>query len=190
MGFAVSVLLMAATASASEVGSAPNFCAPALTTSSLTAPKIGEARCDQPDCARRHLDARASVRLTGEFGMFTGRVARWSADSLTGFSADPDWGGVPPPAPLGWVQVQRVDQRVSNTATGAVIGALTLGALGALVAVTGETSTAAFTVFSGKQPDYGQAALKGGAIGALIGAALGAAMGSTSNRWVPIYQRP
>ena len=187
---ALSLSLVAAGATASELGLTPNFRAPTFTTSSLTAPSGEKARCDQPDCVQGRLDARVTVRVQGEFGRFTGRVAQWSADSLAGFRPDPDWGGTPPLAPVSWSQIYRVDQRVSNTVNGAVIGAITCGALGALIAVIGESSTASFWFFTGEQPDYGPAALKGGAIGALIGAGLGAAMGSTSSRWVPIYERP
>jgi len=184
------LLLAASGATASEIGVAPDFRAPTFTTSTLTAPSGDQARCNQPDCVQQHLDPRATVRLLGEFGRFTGLVAHWSADSLAGFTPDPDWSGTPPLEPLGWAQIYRVDQRVSNTANGAVIGALTGCALGALVAVMGETTTAAYSFFSSEGPDYGPAALKGGAIGALIGAGLGAAMGSASSRWVPIYERP
>ena len=187
---ALSLSLVAASATASEPALSPNFRAPTFTTSSLTAPSGDKARCDQPDCVQGRLDARVTVRVVGEFGRFTGRVAHWSADSLAGFTPDPDWGGTPPLAPVGWSQIYSVDRRVSNTANATIIGAITCGALGALIAVIGESSTATLWIFSGDQPDYGPAALKGGAIGALIGAGLGAAMGSTSSRWVPIYERP
>ena len=190
MKSAMGLLLLAGGAHAGELGQATSFRAPSFVTSTLTAPPGEKARCDQPDCVQRHLDGRATVRLAGEFGRFTGRVAHWSADSLSGFRPDPDWGGAAPPTPLGWDQIFQVDQRVSNTANGAVIGALTLGALGALIAATGEAYSASFMWFSGEQPDYGQAALTGGAIGALVGAALGAAIGSTSSHWVLVYERP
>jgi hypothetical protein len=131
------------------------------------------------------------VRLTGEFGSFTVRVARWSADSLSGFASDPDWGGTAPLAPLSWVQVLQVEKRVSNAGRGAVIGGLALGALSAVIAVTieAETHDSRFPLL-GDEPNYTRAGLIGGAIGAVVGAGLGAAVGSTSNRWVPIYLRP
>ena len=190
-GFVLGVLVVAGGASAGELGHSPSFRAPTFTTSTLTAPSSHDtAPCDQPECVSRKLDALSTVRLAGEFGRFTGRVADWSADSLSGFTPDPDWGGTAPPTRLGWDQIFQVDRRVSNTANAAIIGGLTLGTLGALIAVTGEASSASFMWFSGEQPDYGPAALKGAAIGAVIGAALGAAMGSTSSRWVPVYERP
>jgi hypothetical protein len=183
---------VAGDASASEQGLMSRFRAPSFATSTLTpSTRRDKAPCDQPECVGRKLDALSTVRLTGEFGSFTGRVARWSADSLSGFVSDPDWGGVAPPAPLGWVQVQQVDKRVSNGGRGAVIGGLALGALSALVAVTIEAGTHDSTFpLLGDEPDYTRAGLIGGAIGAVVGAGLGAAIGSTSNRWVPIYQRP
>ena len=191
-GFALGLLVVAGGASAGELGHSPSFRAPTFTTSALTPPSSRDkAPCDQPECVGRKVDALSTVRLTGEFGSFTGRVARWSADSLSGFMSDPDWGGTAPPAPLGWLQVQQVDTRVSNAGHGAVIGALALGTLTALFAIAIEyAATEPLTLFSTDEKNYTRAGLIGGGIGAAVGAGLGAAIGSTSNRWVPVYQRP
>jgi hypothetical protein len=142
------------------------------------------APCQSPECVRRHVDARTTVRLAGEFGRFTGHVARWDADSLAGFEADPDWGGNAPVVPITWSQISGVDKRVSNSGRGAVLGAITLGVITAPLA-------AAITAAGNPdaQGEINKAALKGALIGGALGAGVGAAIGASSNRWILIYRR-
>jgi len=188
---ALGLLLVAGRASASELGDLPSFRAPTFTTSALTpSSNRNKAPCDQPECVQGKLDVLATVRLTGEFGRFTGRVSRWSADSLSGFMSDPNWGGTAPQAPLNWLQIHQVDKRVSNSGRGSVIGALALGTLGVVVAVAIEAATHNHTsALLGEAPDYTRAGLIGGGIGVVVGAGLGATIGSTSNHWAPVYLR-
>ena len=148
------------------------------------------AACRTLECVRRHVDALTTVRLQGEFGRFTGRVTRWDADSLAAFEVDPDWGGAAPVAPIGWSQISRVDQRVSNSGRGAVIGAITLGAIGALFAAT-VTAASVSVSWGGSDANQavGQAALGGALIGGALGAGIGAGFGSSSHHWKLIYLR-
>jgi hypothetical protein len=147
--------------------------------------------CQSLECVRRHVDAWTTVRLAGEFGRFTGHVARWDADSLAGFEVDPDWGGSAPVAPIGWSQISGVDKRVNNSGRGAIIGAISLGAVTALFAAT--VASAAHTSVFGLNPDaqheVDKAALTGALIGGALGAGVGAAIGAGSIRWVVIYRR-
>jgi hypothetical protein len=104
---------------------------------------------------------------------------------------DPDWGGNAPVAPIGWSQISRVDKRVNNSGRGAVIGAITLGAITALLAATAAAANNAS--WFGLNPDanreINQAALKGALIGGVLGAGIGAGIGSSSNRWILVYVR-
>ena len=123
---------------------------------------------------RHRANAASTVRLVGEFGSFTGRIARWDRDSLEGFSADPDWGGTSPAAAVGWSQVERLDKRVSNARRGAVVGALALGSLTALfAAIASSLAHIELAPFDTHDPKVGGAALVGAAIGGTVGAGLG-----------------
>ena len=169
----------------------PGVIEPALAGYSIVTRDTTPPPCRTPECVRRHANAASIVRLAGEFGSFTGRVARWDGDSLAGFSADPDWGGTSPAAAVGWSQVERLDKRVSNARRGAVVGALGLGSLTALfAAVVSSLALIELAPFDAHDRRVGGAALVGAAIGGTVGAGLGAAIGSTSNRWEAVYRRP
>ena len=165
---------------------------PSIATASVvTSGESQSPTCRSLECARQHVNTSTTVRLEGEFGRFTGRVTRWEADSLTAFQVDPDWGGNAPVAPIGWSQISRVDKRVNNSGRGAVIGAITLGAITALLAATAAAANNAS--WFGLNPDanreINQAALKGALIGGVLGAGIGAGIGSSSNRWILVYVR-
>lgn len=165
---------------------------PSIASASIVIPDDSQSpACQSLECVHRRLHASTTLRLEGDFGRFMGRVTRWDADSLATFEVDPDWGGTAPVAPISWSQISRVDQRVSNSARGAVIGAITLGAMTALFAAT--VSAASNVTFFGANPDanheVSQAALKGALIGGAVGAGIGAGIGATSNHWILIYQR-
>ena len=185
---ALSLAASAGPAGAASPSFERNMQAPSFTTSSLVL-RDGEEPplCDSPDCARRKLDARATVRLSGEFGSFTGRVAHWAPDSLSGFDTDPEWGGQAPAGGLHWAQVQRVDKRVGNTSGGAVTGGILGGLLGALV---GGLASAPVEVVSLGTADTTPQIVGSIVVGALIGAGIGAAAGSSSTSWKPVYRRP
>lgn len=186
---AVLVLLSTASIAAADVqGLVPTI----ATASIVKSDDSGSAPCRSPECVRRHVDAWTTVRLAGEFGRFTGHVTRWDADSLAGFEVDPDWGGSAPVAPVGWSQISGVDKRVNNSGRGAVFGAITLGALTALIAATASyaSNVSLFGANSDAQGEINKAALGGALIGGALGAAIGAGIGAGSNRWILIYRRP
>jgi len=148
--------------------------------------------CRSPECVRRKVNASTTVRLTGEFGRFSGRVTGWEGDSLVAFAVDPDWGGSVPAAPIAWSQLASVDKRVNKSATGAVFGALSLGLVSALFAVTVASATNESTIASGsdaQKDKINKAALTGGLVGGAVGAAVGAYIGSSSYRWSIVYRR-
>jgi len=185
----VSVLITVPVSSRAQSGTP---LVPVIATASVVAHDDSQSpRCRSLECVRGHFNASSTVRLAGEFGRFTGRVTRWDADSLAGFEVDPDWGGSAPAAPIGWSQISGVDKRVSNSGRGAIIGAISLGALTALFAAT--VASAANTSVFGFNPDadkeIGQAAPTGGLIGCALGAGIGAGIGASSNRWILIYRR-
>jgi hypothetical protein len=166
---------------------------PSITTASVVSSGDSQSpACKSLECVRRQVNASATLRLEGEFGRFTGRVTRWDADSLSAFEADPDWGGSAPVAPIGWSQIARVDKRVNNSGRGAVIGAITLGAITALLAAAAVAASQA-PLFPLASPEanheINQAALSGALIGGVLGAGIGAAIGASSNRWVILYRR-
>lgn len=166
---------------------------PSITTASVVSSGDSQSpACKSLECVRRQVNASATLRLEGEFGRFTGRVTRWDADSLSAFEVDPDWGGSAPVAPIGWSQIARVDKRVNNSGRGAVIGAITLGAITALLAAAAVAASQA-PLFPLASPEanheINQAALSGALIGGVLGAGIGAAIGASSNRWVILYRR-
>ena len=185
--FALFLLLLPASSARADIRSL----APTLASASLVAPDSLRPRCRSLECVRRRLRASTTVRLAGEFGRFAGHVNRWDADSLAGFEVDPDWSGDAPAAPLGWSQIARVDQRVTNSATGAVFGAMVFGLVGGLFAVTAETAGST-TLLSQRDSnrELARAGVRGVLIGGALGALFGAEIGSKSNHWVPIYRRP
>jgi hypothetical protein len=165
---------------------------PSIATASVVS--SGESQspaCRSLECVRQHVNTSVTLRLEGEFGRFTGHVTRWDADSLTAFQVDPDWGGNAPVAPVGWSQISRVDKRVNNSGRGAVIGAITLGAITALLAATAavEANSSWLGLSSDADHVVNQAALSGALIGGVLGAGIGAGIGSSSHRWVLVYVR-
>ena len=185
--FALFLLLLSASSARADIHSL----APTLASASLVAPDSLRPRCRSLECVRRRLHAFTTVRLAGEFGRYMGRVTRWDADSLAGFEVDPDWGGDVPAAAIGWSQIARVDQRVSNSASGAVFGAILLGLVGGLFAVTAETAgRTTLLPHRDANREIARAGVKGVLIGGALGALFGAEIGSKSNHWVPIYRRP
>jgi hypothetical protein len=158
----------------------------------LPSHESGRSPCRTLECAFRHVDALTTVRLAGEFGRFTGRVTRWEADTLLAFAVDPEWAGTAPATPIAWSQVSSVDRRVNNAARGAVIGALSLGVVTALFAVTASSAANSSMVEllgSDARHKTSKAALTGGLVGGAVGAAVGAWVGSASNRWIVVYRR-
>ena len=181
LGLALAATSARAATPASDFGVRPLT----FTTAALNAKAPeGTPRCTSPDCVRRLLDAGAFVRITGEFGSFTGKVARWEPDSLAGFTSGPDSTGPAPAAALSWTQVQRVDQRFDRAGTSAVWGAVIGAAVGvglplAIYALQDNTSDMAAVGVVGV-----------GISGALVGAFIGGVIGAGSYHWQPIYVRP
>ncbi len=164
----------------------------AMTGWSLAESDVSELpSCRSLECARRHVSVSTTVRMAGEFGRFTGRVTAGDADSLTSLEVDPDWGGNAPVTPIAWSQISSLDKRVSNSGRGAVIGAVTLGAITALFA--GATASVANISLFGPRPgadkEINRAALTGAVIGGALGAGIGAGIGASSHRWILIYRR-
>ena len=165
---------------------------PTIATASIVASDSEQTpACASLECVRRHVNASATLRLEGEFGRFTGRVTRWDVDSLSAFVVDPDWGGSAPVAPLGWSQISRVDKRVDNSGRGAILGAVTLGLIGALVGISAAVSHEPLLFLNSDAANHeiNQAALGGALIGGAVGAGVGAAIGSSSHRWILLYRR-
>src|SRR5260221_12557470 len=185
---AVFVLLTTASIAGADV----HGLVPIIASASVVNPDDPQSpACQSLECVRQRFHASTTVRLEGEFGRFAGRVTRWDADSLAAFEVDPDWGGSAPVAPIGWSQISRVDQRWNDSGRGAVIGAITLGAITALFAAT--VTAAGNASFFGLNPDanreINQAALTGALIGGALGAGIGAGIGASSHRWNLIYLR-
>jgi hypothetical protein len=165
---------------------------PIIASASVVSPDDSvSSACRSLECVRRRVGASTTVRLAGEFGRFTGRVTHWDADSLTAFEVDPDWGGSAPAAPISWSQISRVDQRVNYSGRGAVIGAISLGAITALFAATVSSAANVFSFGASADADREtrQAALKGALIGGALGAGIGAGIGAGSNHWILLYRR-
>lgn len=188
--YAALVTALLPTASVARVGA--YALVPTLASASIVASDDSlTAACRSLECVRQRMHATITLRLDGEFGRFTGHVTRWDADSLAGFEADPDWGGSVPVAAVGWSQISRVEQRKSNSGRGAIIGAVTLGAITALFVATA-ASLSSFSFF-GPSPaanrQVNQAAWNGALIGGALGAGIGAGIGSGSHRWILVYRR-
>ena len=181
LGFALATSSARASTPANEFRARPFT----FTTATITgkAPE-GAPRCTTSDCARRALDAGAVVRLTGEFGSFSGKVASWGADSLSGFRSFPDTTLPSPTSGLGWSQIQRVDQRVGHGGRYAAWGALIGGVLGVaipLVVYSLQDDTSDVGAF----PVVGLAFT-----GSVLGAFTGASIGTGRHEWKYIYEQP
>jgi len=164
---------------------------PSLASASVVAPDEAERPlCPSRDCVLRRVGPASTVRLTGGFGRFAGRVTRWDADSLAGFAVDPEWGGSVPAAPIGWSQIATIDKRVDNSLRGACIGGIGLGALTALFAatVTAVGDASLFVSSDRSEHEIARAALSGALIGGAVGAAIGAGIGSGSHHWILLYR--
>jgi hypothetical protein len=173
------VTLVAGPALAEVPGGVRAFRAPSFTTSTLSPREAEAPLCVQPDCARRKLDARTTVRLQGEFGSFTGRVTSWGPDSLAGFTTEPDGNRDAPAGPVAWSEVMRVERQRDSALGGAVVGAL-----------IGGLSFTAIGAWAANQAEVG-VALPGAAFaGTVLGAFVGAVIGSASKHWEPVYVRP
>lgn len=180
----VGLTLSAGLAHAAMPGSEFRFRTPTLTTAALNAPeKEKPARCKDPECARRELDEHAVVRISGEFGSFTGRVTSWGRDSLSGFQPVPDTARVPATSAVQWSQVARVDQRIGHSGSEAALGATFGVALGAVLGFLWAADQGNDT-----SPILGM--IGGALICGSIGGGLGAISGARAQSWKRIYQRP
>ena len=65
---------------------------------------------------KRHHRPDKPLRIRGTFGEFSGRVTSFDEAGLTGLRPDGRYGPrvTPPPEPLSWSQVERVDRRGSS----------------------------------------------------------------------------
>ena len=167
------------------------FAAPSFTTTSVVSYDRKKAPCDSPECAQKRLTSESTVRLSGEFGRFTGRLDRWAPDSLAGFDADPDWAGDAPSRAVHWSEVRRVEVRASNVDRGLIVGAASGALLGAVIAASAQSVSSPFTGGNGSSDGSEAVTYLGAAIvGGVVGAGLGALIGSVSHRWNPVYERP
>ena len=167
------------------------FAAPSFTTTSIVSYDRKKVPCDSPECAQKRLTSESTVRLTGEFGRFTGKLDRWAPDSLAGFDTDPDWAGAAPARAVHWSEVSRVDVRANNVGRGATVGAASGALLGLVIAASAQSVSSPFTTANGSSDGSVTLTYLGAATGgALIGAGLGALIGSVSHRWVSLYERP
>ena len=185
--FAFALMAGASNASASERA----FAAPSFTTTSIVSYDRRKVPCDSPECAQKRLTSESTVRLSGEFGRFTGKLERWAPDSLAGFDTDPDWAGAAPARAVHWSEVSRVDVRSNNLSRGAIVGAASGALLGLVIAASAQSVSSPFTSSNGSSDGSAALTYLGAATGgALLGAGLGALIGSVSPRWVPVYERP
>ena len=186
-------LALAAGVTRAETPGRP-FAAPTFTMSSIVSWDRSDPRalCDRPECVQRKLGASSMVRLSGEFGRFTGKVAHWSTESLAGFDADPDWGGTPPVSPVQWSQVERVEKRATRAGLGAVLGAVAGGTLAYFLTKEKPKETPPWMSVFDVAPSYNDPQTSVGAVfvGTVIGGSVGAMTGSAFSHWVPVYRRP
>ena len=186
-------LALAAGASHAQPSGRP-FAAPTFTMSSIVSWDRSDPRapCDRPECVQRRLGASSMVRLTGEFGSFTGKVAHWSTESLSGFDTDPNWGGTPPTSPVQWAQVERVEARATRAGLGAVLGAVAGGTLAYFLTKERQKDTPPWLSVFDVAPSYSNPKSDVGAVfvGTVIGGSVGAITGSAFSRWMPVYRRP
>jgi hypothetical protein len=124
-------------------------------------------------------------RATGSFGSFQGYADLVGPAGLEGLHRDPkarrDWAAGKVPELIAWESVDEVRMRGGSALMGALSGAATFGAFGAMV------GAAAVAVAQGNAT-VGEGALAGAGIFAPFGAAFGAGAGMLVRRWVVVYR--
>lgn len=122
------------------------------------------------------------MRVTGDFGQFSGRAAEITDQGLSGLLPDPAFvSTIPLPSePISWATISRVERRGNRSTGFAVVGGLALGvSLGFMSA--GMTEWLGPSTTEQKTGAFAGGFLVGGLIGGGVGALIGAA--------VPRWQR-
>jgi len=126
------------------------------------------------------------MRVSGEFHAFQGYAHIAGPLGLEHIVVDRDapgeWLPHDLPKRVPWHTIDQVQMKASNVWRGALIGGLSLGALGALAA--------AAYVAAWQDPGVGSGAAVGGAVAGGIGLVLGAGIGSMSHHWAVVYPHP
>jgi hypothetical protein len=129
-----------------------------------------------------------AVRVIGGFGRFQGFARTAGPGGLERLVAEPDaphdWRLDPLPERIPWSAIDEVQQRRGNAGRSAAIGAVTLGVLGALSALSVNSYLG-----SDAEHSTADAVLIAGTFSALVGAAVGAGIGSASRHWAVVYHR-
>jgi hypothetical protein len=127
------------------------------------------------------------LRVIGGFGRFQGYAHGAGPGGLDRLVADrdapDDWNADALPPQIPWSAIDEVQMRRGNGGRGAVIGAVTFGLLGGLLAYGGNSAL-------GGDVSTKDAVVIGGTFSALVGAALGAGVGAASRHWAVVYRRP
>ena len=166
-------------------GSTPPGDRPAVASAPATAAK--GAASPEITLACRRLSTHSLLRIDGGFGTFYGYASSIGPEGLGGLRVEMTRRSVPSPGALSWDRIDRVEVRGNNAGTGALHGALGLGAFTGLLGIPiGQVLTS-----NGNDGGAGRAGivLECTAVGAGLGLVLGTAIGATTSGWHRVYQR-
>ena len=129
------------------------------------------------------------MRVSGDFHRFQGRAQSAGPGGLERLVIDRhapmDWRPQQLPERVPWSAIDEVRMLRGDPGRGALVGAAVCGGVLALLAASAASAYADPTSMSA-----GEAALRGGAVGALIGAVAGAGLGTAIRSWKVVYHRP
>jgi len=163
--------------------------APLALAAGSAAPAPGIARGEptpQVLDACRMIHPSSILRVRADFGMFEGTAERAEPEGLSGLRMSSLSGAAA--STLGmvsWDRIELVDVKGNQAKSGAIAGALSLGALGGLVGLFAIPVAAAG---SGVEPS-GWWILAGAGMGATAGAGIDAAVGAVTTSWRTVYRR-
>jgi len=136
--------------------------------------------------ACRMIRPSSVLRVRADFGMFEGTAERAEPEGLSGLRLSSLSGAAASTLGLvSWDRIELVDVKGNNARSGAIAGAVSLGALGGLV---GLLAIPVASMGSGVEPS-GWWILAGAGMGATAGAGIGAAVGAVTTSWRTVYRR-
>jgi hypothetical protein len=136
----------------------------------------------------RRIQPDRVIRVSHLLGRFQGFAGVAGPDGLEQLRlaerAPREWKVGAPPERIPWESIDEIRMRGGSGIHGALFGAGTFAAVGALF------GAALVATLSGGEVTVAEGALAGAAIAAPVGLALGAGTGSMVRRWVVVYRRP
>jgi len=180
-----------------RVHASDDFAAPALridlltqqqstTPAETTKPAPPEAWVEK---VRARIEPGELLRVTGNFGRFSGRVASIDEQGLYGLQQDLRFDStLPLPSePLAWAEISRIERRGTSAGRFALYGGVGLGLVIGLGAMAAIDDNAGGSPYGYPPSTSGERFLAGAAVGGVLGAVVGAIVGRAVPRWNRVH---